>query len=275
MGGIDLHVHTNASDGAYAPSEIIRIAAEAGLSVLAITDHDNVGGIGEAVQAAAAYPQLRLIPGVELSTDVADGEVHVLGYCLDYEDAPLLDALKRMRNSRLIRARKMVARLGELGRPVEWQRVLDIAGEGSVGRPHIAKAMMERGYINSVSGAFDGYLEHGGPAYFERDKMTPPEAVELILAAGGLPVMAHPMTVPDPETVITDLVKVGLAGIEVYYASHSPATVARLAALAAEAGLIPTGGTDYHGLDAASDTPLGSVSVPAESVARLLAMAKH
>ena len=274
MAGIDLHIHTSASDGRFAPEEIVRRAAEAGLSVIAITDHDNVDGIAPALRAAAAFPQLRVMPGVEISTDIPDGEVHVLGYCLDYTGRELLEALKRMRSSRVTRARKMVARLAELGLPVDWERVLEFAGEGSIGRPHIARALLENGHVGSLAEAFDGYIGRNAPAYVERDKMTPTEAVELILAAGGLPVMAHPMTVPDPEAMIGELQAAGLLGIEVYYAGHSAATVQRLAALAARTGLIPTGGSDYHGLDAA-ETPFGQVAVPPESVERLLALARR
>lgn len=280
MEGIDLHIHTTASDGRFAPGEIVRRAAEAGLSVIAITDHDNVDGIAPALAAAAAFPQLRVIAGVEISSDIPDGEVHLLGYCLDYTNRELLAALERMRSSRVTRARKMVTRLAELGLPVAWERVLEFAGDGSIGRPHIAQALLEKGYIGSLAEAFDGYLERNGPAYVGRDKLTPAGAVELILAAGGLPVMAHPMTVPDPEAMIGELQASGLIGIEVYYAGHSAATVQRLAALAAQTGLIPTGGSDYHGLDdstqaAGAEAKLGQVAVPQESVERLLALAKQ
>ncbi len=274
MPGIDLHVHTSMSDGRFSPEEIVSRAAKAGLSVIAITDHDNVDGIAPALAAAAAFPQLRVIHGVEISSDIPDGEVHLLGYCLDYSDRELLAALERMRNSRVTRARKMVARLAELGLPVAWERVLEFAGEGSIGRPHIAQALLERGYIGSLSEAFDGYLERNGPAYVGRDKMTPTEVVELILAADGLPVMAHPTTVPDAEAMIDELRASGLVGIEVYYASHSAATVRRLEALAVRTGLIPTGGTDYHGLDDVEVT-LGQVAVPPKSVERLLALARR
>jgi hypothetical protein len=168
----------------------------------------------------------------------------------------------------------MVTRLAEFGLAVTWERVLELAGDGSVGRPHIAQALLEKGYIGSVADAFDGYIERNGPAYVERDKMTPVEAVELILSAGGLPVMAHPMTVDDPEAMIGELQAAGLLGIEVYYARHSAATVRRLSAVAARTGLIPTGGTDYHGLDP-TETPLGEVTVPPESVERLLVLARR
>ena len=279
MPGIDLHIHTSASDGRFSPEEIVRRAAKAGLSVIAITDHDNVDGIAPALAAAAAFPQLRVIPGVEISSDVTGGEAHVLGYCLDYTSRELLTALERMRNSRVTRARKMVARLAELGLPVDWERVLEFAGEGSVGRPHIAQALLEKGHVGSLADAFDGYIGRNAPAYVGRDKMTPTEVVELILAAGGLPVLAHPMTVPDPEAMIGELQASGLIGIEVYYAGHSTATVKRLAALAARTGLIPTGGSDYHGLDddasAGAETSLGQVAVPPESVERLLAQAQR
>ena len=278
MAGIDLHIHTSMSDGRFSPEEIVRRAAEAGLSVISITDHDNVDGVKPALVAAAAYSQLRVIPGIEISTDVSGGELHLLGYFIDYTNRELLKSLERMRGSRERRARQMVARLAELGRPVDWERVLEFAGEGSIGRPHIAQALLEKGHVNSLTEAFDSYLGRNGPAYVERDKMLPAEAVELILAADGLPVMAHPMTVPEPEAMIGELHTSGLIGIEVYHASHSAATVQRLAALAARAGLIPTGGTDYHGLDgapAATETPLGGVYVPPKSVGRLLALAKR
>ncbi len=274
MPGIDLHVHTSTSDGRFSPEEIIGRAAKAGLNVIAITDHDNVDGIAPALAAAAAFPQLRVIPGVEISSETPEGEVHLLGYCLDYSDRKLLATLEWMRSSRMTRARKMVARLTELDLPVAWERVLELAGDGSVGRPHIAQALLEKGYIGSLAEAFDGYLERNGPAYVGRDKITPTEVVKLILAAHGLPVMAHPTTVPDPEAMIGELQASGLVGIEVYYPSYSAATVRRLEALAARNGLIPTGGTDYHGLDDAEVT-LGQLAVPPKSVERLLSLAQR
>ena len=187
MSRIDLHVHSTASDGKFSPQAIVEKAAALGLTFMALSDHDTVEGIIPAQQAAAAFPGLNLIPAVEISTDARDGQAHVLGYFIDYTSASLATALDRFRNSRQLRAQAMIARLSNLGMNIEWQRVQEIAGDGSVGRPHIVQAMLEKKYIKTFTEAFDKYIGHGGPAYVERDKMTPEEAVELIIQSGGLP----------------------------------------------------------------------------------------
>lgn len=274
MSAVDLHVHTTASDGRFSPADIVRKAASLDLTTIAITDHDTVDGLSAALEAARAYPALRVIPGVELSTDVREGEIHVLGYFIDYTDAGLLRSLETMRDSRVNRARKMVEKLRALGMPLDWERVLQIAGEGAIGRPHVAQAMLEKGYIPTLQDAFRVYLGHGGPAYVERDKLTPAEAVRLILKSGGLPVLAHPLTGGDPETTIQELKAVGLVGVEVYYASYSDEEITPLLGLASKHGLIATGGTDYHGLDEENEAVMGSVEVPEKAVADLLAMAR-
>jgi len=163
--GADLHLHTTASDGRLTPTELVQRAAKAGLKVIAITDHDTVDGIPEALAAAKAFPSLTVIPGVELSTDVTGGEVHVLGYFIDYHSQLLREKLALMRDSRETRARKMVEKLGKMGMPLRWERVLELAGEGSIGRPHIAQAMLEAGYIASMKEAFLLYISRTGPAY--------------------------------------------------------------------------------------------------------------
>ena len=188
---IDLHIHTTASDGRFSPEEIVKKAARLGLTIIAISDHDTVDGIALALAAARAFPQLRIIPGVEISTDVSSGEVHMLGYFIDYTHEELLQKLENMRNSRQIRGQKMIKKLSGLGMAVEWERVLEIAGDGSVGRPHIAQAMLEKRYISTIKEAFSKYLAWGRPAYVKRDKLTPSEAMALILRASGLPVLAH------------------------------------------------------------------------------------
>jgi hypothetical protein len=274
VSAVDLHVHTTASDGRFSPADIVRKAASLDLTTIAITDHDTVDGLSAALEAARAYPALRVIPGVELSTDVREGEIHVLGYFIDYTDAGLLRSLETMRDSRVNRARKMVEKLRALGMPLDWERVLQIAGEGAIGRPHVAQAMLEKGYIPTLQDAFRVYLGHGGPAYVERDKLTPAEAVRLILKSGGLPVLAHPLTGGDPETTIQELKAVGLVGVEVYYASYSDEEITPLLGLASKHGLIATGGTDYHGLDEENEAVMGSVEVPEKAVADLLAMAR-
>jgi predicted metal-dependent phosphoesterase TrpH len=270
---VDLHIHSTASDGALSPEEVVGESVRRGLSVIALTDHDTVNGLAPALAAAEAFPGLRVVPGVELSTDVAQGEVHVLGYFIDYSDGELLARLERMRNSRRERAQEMIARLGDLGVNIDWSRVQEIAGEGSVGRPHLAQAMVEGGYVGSLKEAFNSYIGRGGPAYVERRKLTPAAAVELILRVRGLPVLAHPLTVADPETLVIELKSAGLIGIEVYYKDYSAADVGKLLSLAESHQLAVTGGSDYHGLDTESEAGIGSVEVPLSAAEHLMALA--
>lgn len=275
MPGIDLHIHTSASDGRFSPAEIVSRSAAAGLAVIAITDHDTVDGIAPALQAARTFPSLRVIPGVEISTDIPAGQAHILGYFVDYTDHELQIALEKMRNSRWERARKMVARLEDLGCRIEWERVREIAGAASVGRPHIAQALMEKDYVESIKDAFTRYISQDGPAYVERDKMTPVQATEMILRAKGLPVLAHPLTVPDPEAMVIELKAAGLTGIEVYYKDYTRDDINRLLRLSDRYGLVNTGGTDYHGLEPETDIDIGGVDVPAECVEQLLTLAQQ
>ncbi len=273
MPKVDLHVHTTASDGRHSPTEIVRRAAKLGLSLLAITDHDTVGGLAEALDAAREFPELELVPGVEINTDVATGEAHVLGYFIDYTHPELLSVLRDMRVSRQERAQKMIAKLGELGMPLDWERVKALAGTDSIGRPHIAQALLEKGYISNLREAFDRYISREGPAYVERTKVTPLDATKLILRAKGLPVLGHPLTIGDPEAMIRDLAAGGLVGIEAYYGGYKATEVARLVRFADSLQLLTTGGSDYHGLDENSETKIGEVHVPASAVQRLLELA--
>ena len=274
MSKIDLHIHSTASDGRFSPAEVVRKSAEAGLTVMAITDHDTVDGIAPALEAAKDFPGLKVIPGVEINTDVPKGEAHVLGYFIDYTDLKLQTNLENMRNSRVERAKKMMAKLKSLGLPIKWERVREIAGSGSVGRPHIAQAMLEKGYIASIKEAFNKYIGWGGPAYVEREKMTPGEAVELILQAKGLPVLAHPLTINSPETMVIELKAAGLIGIEVYYGGYTTEEIGQLVNLALKYELITTGGSDFHGLDANTETMIGGINVPVEAVQQLIALAE-
>ena len=275
MSRVDLHIHSTASDGRLNPADIVRQAAEQGLSAIAITDHDSVDGIVPALVAAKAFPELRVIPAIELSTDAPQGEVHVLGYFIDYADREFQVTLERMRHSRLHRAQGMIAKLKNFGIYIDWERVQEIAGTGSMGRPHIAQAMLEKGYITSFKEAFDKYISRDGPAYVEREKMTPVEAVELLLQVNGLPVLAHPFTAKNPEMLIAGLRAAGLIGIEAYYNGYTADEISRLVSLAGKYGLIVTGGSDYHGLEATNETMIGGVDVPLESVERLIALAKQ
>ena len=274
MSRVDLHIHSTASDGKLTPADVVREAAERGLTFIALADHDTVDGIAPALAAAESFPGLMVIPGVEISTDIPQGEIHVLGYFVDYTDPQLKAALDKFRNSRLKRAQGMVAKLEKLGIAIDWQRVQEIAGGSSIGRPHIAQAMLERGYIASMKQAFTDYIGRNGPAYVEREKMTPAEAVELILKAKGLPVLAHPLTAGDPEAMTIELKAAGLAGIEAYYDGYTPEEIKRLVGLADKHNLIATGGSDYHGLDP-NETAIGGTEVPIASVERLIARAKQ
>jgi len=270
---VDLHIHTTASDGKYSPDVIVARAAETGLKYISITDHDTIDGITPAIKAAKSYPGLTLIPGVEISTDLADGEAHILGYFIDYASPDFQKELEKFRDSRLGRGQRMVAKLNELGIKIDWSRVQAIAGDGAIGRPHVAQAMLEKGYVKTFEEAFDKYIGHGGPAYVEREKMTPQEAVALILSAGGIPVLAHPFTVKDSEAMAAALKEAGLIGIEAYYKDNTPAQTAAMLELAEKYGLIATGGTDYHGIDESKEVMIGGVEVPLEAAERLIAMA--
>ena len=275
MSKVDLHIHSSASDGLLSPTEIVRKSVALGLTIIALADHDTVDGIAPALAAAKAFPQLKVIPAVEISTDMPADEVHVLGYFVDYTGFELRTALERMRNSRQQRAQGMIAKLGGLGIHIEWQRVQEIASNGSVGRPHLAQAMLEKGYIASIKEAFTKYISRSGPAYVERDKMTPPEAIELILRSNGLPVLAHPLFISDPEKLVVELKAAGLAGIEAYYDNYTADETDRLISLANKYNLITSGGSDYHGLDASTETMLGGTDVPMQVAEQLIALAEQ
>jgi len=274
LGQADLHIHSTTSDGRLTPAEVVKEAAERGLKFIALTDHDTVEGIAPAEAAAKSFPGLKVIPGVEISTDIPDGEAHVLGYFIDYTSRELGAKLDRFRNSRLNRARGMVAKLDKLGINLDWQRVQQIAGSSVMGRPHIAQAMLEKGYIDTFKQAFTDYIGRDGPAYVEREKVTPAEAVALITEARGLAVLAHPFTTGDPEAMTAELKSAGLTGLETYYDGYSDEEIEQLAAIAQKHNLITTGGSDFHGIDS-SETVIGGIDLPLASVEELIAKARQ
>ncbi|HEX2032913.1 MAG TPA: PHP domain-containing protein [Chloroflexota bacterium] len=270
---VDLHLHTTASDGTLTPAQLVALARQRGVRVIAVTDHDSTEGVDAALEAARGR-EVEVVPGVEINTDVPEGELHILGYFLDHHDAGFQARLGRQRASRLDRGQGMVQRLRDLGLDVSWERVQQIAGAGeggAVGRPHIARALVERGYVASVREAFDRYIGNDGPAYVPRAKVLPQDAVALILQAGGLPVLAHPADIPELETFVSALVEAGLVGLECYYGRYTPELVAGLVAAARRHGLVPTGGSDFHGLDVIPDFDLGTTPVPLEVVTELKA----
>jgi len=269
----DLHLHTTGSDGRLTPSQMIALAAERGLEVISITDHDSVSGVGEALSASAGVKKLTVIPGVEINTDLATGELHVLGYFINYEDVDLVASLAKIRESRVGRAQKMLARLGDLGMPVDWQRVLDLARGESICRPHIAQAMLEKGYISDEKEAFDKYIGRNCPAYVGREKVGPVEAVRIVKKAGGIAVLAHPADIADVDNIIVELKTAGLDGIEAYYGHYDSRTISRIVGLAKRHDLLTTGGSDYHHFCDGREAMLGSVDIPESSIVKLFAAA--
>ena len=235
---VDLHLHTTASDGRLTPTELVELTASKGLRTISVSDHDTTAGLEEAQRAVNRIPGMRLIPGIELSCDVPGGEVHMLGYFMDIEDAGFQDMLAGFREGRLARGEGMVRKLAEFGMEIEWERVLEIAGDASVGRPHIAQALVEKGYFAEPSDAFREYLGRNGKAYVERSKLTPPDAVKLLNDVGGVAVFAHPWferrgNEPEPEQSLIETVEelkaAGLHGMEVHYAMYDAPTVDWLA----------------------------------------------
>ena len=274
----DLHLHTTASDGSETPTQLVEHARGLGLRVIAITDHDSTEGVAEAL-AAARDGGLEVIPGIEVSTDVPKGEVHVLGYFVNTGCQELQSTLRLLRESRVGRARKMVSKLAALGMPLDYGRVREIAGAGSVGRPHVAQALLEKGYVATLAEAFERYIGRNGPAYVERYKLTPAEAVGLVLRAGGLPGLAHPVIIGaaeplggeyDLDSLLAELVGAGLVAMECYYTGYPPEVTDSLLAKAHALNLVPTGGSDYHGSNLVGPV-LGGVDVPLSTVAELKA----
>lgn len=276
MNTVDLHCHTTASDGALTPTQLVERAAKLALQVIAVTDHDSTEGVAEAL-AAGRRCAVEVIPGVEINTDVPGAEAHVLGYYVNPADPTLCSELARLRDGRVGRARRMAEKLAEMGAAVRFERILELAGEGAVGRPHVAQALLEAGHVTSFDQAFERYIGRNSPAYVERTKFTPAQACALIRRAGGLPVLAHPVFFDrygaikapfDLDAMLPELVGAGLIGLEVYYPGYDAVTIEYLMAVARRFGLLYTGGTDFHGIRA-TEPDLGGVYVPMKAVRRL------
>jgi predicted metal-dependent phosphoesterase TrpH len=269
---IDLHVHSNASDGTDAPAEVVRRARAAGVDVLALTDHDTQAGIAE---ARAALPgDMTLIPGMELSCLLDGRSAHLLCYLFDPRDQAMMAETARIRDDRAYRAEAMVARLSELGAPVTWRQVKEIAGDAVIGRPHIARALAEAGVVPTPADAFTAdWIADGGRAFVDRYALDLPRAIALVRAAAGVPVLAHPRSpgYEIPDEVIVNLVDSGLAGIEVFHLDHDQPTRTHLAELARSLNLIATGGSDDHG--SFNNHGLGAETTPIADYDRLLELA--
>lgn len=262
--GADFHMHTVYSDGALTPRELLERARGAGLRVVSITDHDNVSGIREALTAAEEFG-VELVPGVELSAHVDGREVHMLGYFIDIENVSLNQFLSLLREERLQRAERMVEKLKTLNIPIRMEQVLERAGKGSVGRPHVANVIIDEGFAESHQEVFTKYIGYKGPAYVEKFQCSPEEVISLIAAAGGLSFLAHPGNSVNEQT-ISRLIKAGMDGIETIHPSHSPEMVAHYKGVVHEYFLLECGGSDFHGGRRNDDAFLGRYTIPLTSI---------
>jgi len=248
---IDLHTHTTASDGSLTPTELVALARESGLSALGVTDHDTVGGLGEATAAARAAA-LELLPGVELSVDYPHGQFHLLGYFVDFTSRKLLDRLQYLQDYRFRRNEKMVELMQQHGLPLTMEDLAREAGGTVIGRPHMALALVRKGVVSSTQEAFDRYLAEGRPCHIPKVKLLPAEAIELLHSAEATTVLAHPkyLKIPDADQLRAELAALkdqGLDGIEVFYSQHTEAETALYQEIARELDFVISGGSDFHG----------------------------
>ena len=249
---VDLHCHSTASDGTLSPTKVVRLAKQSGLSALALTDHDTAAGAGEAASAAGSLG-IDFLPGIEISCEYPHpGTMHLLGYGINPDSPVLRDLTARLIDARDNRNPKIIARLNELGVSINMDEVESEAGGTVIGRPHIAAVLVRKGYVNSIKNAFDKYLGTSGLAYFDKERLTARQAIELVHRSGGLPVLAHPIqlrTSNDAELdrVVKDLVDLGLVGLEVIHSDHDSSMIERYTRLADRYNLLKTGGSDFHG----------------------------
>ncbi|MFA5038451.1 MAG: PHP domain-containing protein [Candidatus Omnitrophota bacterium] len=261
----DLHVHTCFSDGTFSPQRIVEEALTAGLSCISITDHDNISGIAPAMLAAGE--RLEIVSGIELTAELTGSEIHILGYLIDFTDEAFLGMLKEMQEVRIRRIHSICQKLTRLKMPVEPEEIFRLAGEGSVGRLHVARVLVHKGYVANTGEAFSRFIGDKGPAYVAKFKMPPKEAIAWIRRVGGIPVLAHPYLLPQ-KFLIEDFVKAGIMGIEALYTEHSDFQQSEYVKLAEKFGLLVTGGSDCHG-EAKQEAKIGRVRLPYEYVERL------
>jgi predicted metal-dependent phosphoesterase TrpH len=270
----DLHLHTNKSDGILSPAELTATALRYNLAAISITDHDTVEGIDEGIDAGKAN-SVTVVPGIEFNTQIDQEELHILGYYIDHHNDDLVKLIMKLKAARWQRIEKMVDKLHALGVKITIDRVMsEIRDDAAVGRPHVARAMIKAGYVADIKEAFDKYIGIDRPAFVERYKLLPSEAIVLIKSAGGVPVLAHPGLMQNTGYVFK-CIEDGIQGIEVYHSRHSDYDVIKYMDIAKQFGLIPTGGSDCHGdKDADGQMLIGSVTVPYETVERLFECAE-
>lgn len=259
----DLHLHTHFSDGTFTPSQLIVLAKKEGIDCISITDHDSVA----AYLVGLPGQGIEIIPGIELTADINNTEVHFLGYFIDYQEVWFQEKLKDICQSRIARMKEMCKKLTHMGMSLDYEEVLGLAGHSCVGRLHLARLMAKKGYVYSVQAAFDKYIGDDGPAYMSKFRLTPQEAIALILKAKGMPVLAHPYSL-DKQDLIPEFVKSGLMGLEAIYPEHSPSQTRHYQQLAKEYGLLITGGSDCHG-QAKPEIRIGEIKIPYDLVEKL------
>lgn len=278
---IDLHIHTTASDGILTPTEVVNYAVRKGLKAIAITDHDTIVGNAEALKEGERQ-NLTVIQGVEISVEFLGGTMHILGYLIDYKNETLCEKLRTLQKFRAERNPRIVEKLNKLGMQLKYEEVEKLAQGGQVGRPHFARLMVQKGYVGSEQEAFDKFLKKGAPAYEEKTRLSPSEAISLILDAKGIPVLAHPFTLncknlEELEQVVRELIEAGLKGIEAYYSEHSDKETLEYQQLSSKYGLLITGGSDFHGdksLGIDMGTGRGNLNIPDEILNELFRVKK-
>jgi hypothetical protein len=264
MSFVDLHCHSTASDGTLVPAAVVALAVRSELSALALTDHDTVAGVPEAAEAAREAG-IDFLTGIEISCDVPKpATMHLLGYGVDPNSPILLDMTRRLIEGRNDRNPKIIHRLNELGVKISMEELEAEANGGVIGRPHIAAILLRKGYVRSMKNAFDKYLAPGGAAYFDKERISPKQAIDMVRRSGGLPVLAHPSQLRTEndaqlDRTVKDLADLGLAGLEVIHSDNSETMVAKYSALADRYGLLKTGGSDFHGTNK-KDIPLGTAN---------------
>lgn len=268
MSRIDLHTHSYYSDGTESPRRVVELATQAGLSAFSLTDHDTLEGHAEA-ETACRELGIRFIPGIEFSSSTQGVEVHMLGFLIEASHAPFRQVLARQKTRRMQRIRDIVSKLQAAGVAIEVADVLAASGKGVLGRPHVAQALLNRGHVKTLREAFDRFIGPKGPGFIHGSTTSPADAIRIIREAGGVPVLAHPVYLKN-DALIEDMVRDGLAGLEVYHYSHSPGLVAQYEQMADRLGLLRTGGSDFHG-NAKEGAVVGSVNISEELVERLQA----
>jgi len=267
----DLHIHTTASDGRLSPNSILQQAMEVGLSYIAIADHDTVDGLLEINEIIKknTIDTISIIPGIEFSTDLPENEVHILGYQIDIYNLELRNQLNLLVAHRRERIKQMIHKLSQLGYSIDYLRVIEIAKQAtSIGRPHLAKALIEKGYFSTVSDVFTALLNKNSPVYVPHYKLTPSQVITLIKKAGGIPVLAHPGLIGN-DNIVLDLINAGILGLEAYHPTHTEIQIQRYLDLANQYNLYITGGSDFHAVPTRFPERLGLFTIPASLAKKL------